>query len=173
MQIIEDSRQHKGKHEGKNAWFAEHAVTVHRSKLAAGDYALPPECAVDTKRDIFELAQDIDQEHARFKSELVLAQKMGTLLVILTENEDGVDDLDGLADWEEPMAHFQMRKAKSKNPRSRRISGERLAKACRTMERRYGCRFEFCAPEEAAGRLLNTLVKEAHRSGRHGYDAER
>lgn len=168
MQIIEDSRNRLGKHKAKNEWFAEHAVTVHRSKLAAGDYALPPEAAVDTKRDIFELAQDIDQEHARFKSELQLAQRMGTKLFILVENVDGVHSLDDLADWEEPERHFQMRKAKSKNPRCRRISGERLAKACRTMQDRYGAVFLFCEPDESAGNILNLLVREAHNAHRHG-----
>lgn len=159
MQLIEDTRQKDGKHDGKLAWLDEHGVTVHRHKLPVGDYALPPKRAVDTKRDIFELAQDIDQEHARFRAELALAQKMGTLLVVLVENADGVGSLDDLAGWEEPEAHFQMRRRKSRNPRARRISGERLAKACRTMERRYGCLFEFCPPEESAGRLLDILVR--------------
>lgn len=143
-----DTRQQAGKHNHMDEWLESHGVLAIRSKLAFGDYALVPPITVDTKKDIYELAGDIDQQHERFRNEQKLAQDAGSKLVILVENEDGVTDLADLAQWEEPAKHFMMRKRRSSNPNTRKISGERLAKACVTMERKYGTSFMFCTPEQ-------------------------
>lgn len=159
--IVEDTRQQSGKHDLKHEGWAADGVSVIRSKLAHGDYALPPTVAVDTKKDIYELASDIDHQHDRFKGELVGAMEAGTKLVVLVENEDGVGSLDDLAGWVESDPHFHMRRRRSGNRKARRISGARLAKACKTMEERYGVRFEFCDPRCAARRVVEILMKEA------------
>lgn len=158
--IIEDSRNKIGHHRLKNEYWEAEEVGVFRCALAVGDYARPPRVSVDTKADIYELAMDIDQEHERFRNEMIRAREMGTLLVILVENGDGVTDLPGLAAWSEPDAHFAARRQKSKGKVKRRVDGSRLAKACATMQSRYGCRFEFCAPEEAGRRVLELLDGE-------------
>lgn len=157
--IAEDSRQKLGKHNLKAEYFEKHGIKVIRSKLAYGDYALMPERAVDTKKDIYELAYDIDSDHQRFKAELVGARDAGCKLYILVENEEGVDSLSTLNEWQEPMYHFEMRKTKSGNPRTRRIEGSRLAKACKTMSERYGATFLFCAPEHA-GYFIERLLEK-------------
>ena len=79
--------------------------------------------------------------------------------MILVENADGVETLDDLRAWREDSKHLAMRKRKSGNPRTRRIEGARLATACATMEKRYGVRFEFCRPEEAAARVVQILLR--------------
>ena len=163
--LIEDTRQQAGKHAAKGLWWAEHGVAVHRSKLAVGDYALPPAVAVDTKKDVYELCADIDQQHERFKREQMLARDMGTRLVVLVENEDGVDGLDALAAWRESTRHLDMRvaalkKAGRSTTRVRRLDGRRFAKACETMAGRYGTVFMFCAPGEAAERICEILGVE-------------
>lgn len=150
--LIEDTRQQKDKHELKHAGFERLGVSLVRSKLAFGDYCKPPESSVDTKADIYELAYDIDRDHARFKRECVGAREAGVRLVVLIENDDGVVDLETLASWAEPPEHF----AKRKNAR-RRIKGDRLAKACATMEQRYGVSFVFCRPDEAAELIMEIL----------------
>ena len=154
--LIEDTRQQKDKHEHKHEWWAREGFTLVRSKLAFGDYCLPPEVAVDTKASIGELAYDIDQEHARFRRELVGARDAGCKLYVLVENVDGIRSLSDLAGWIESQEDFAQRvKAK------RRLVGERLAKACATMEERYGVTFLFCAPEDAA-RIVSELLGVGH-----------
>lgn len=152
--ILEDTRQQAGKHDAKHEWWAERGFTLVRSKLAFGDYCKPPEIVVDTKASIQELALDIDQEHDRFRRELVGARAAGVRLVVLVENDAGVVDLEGLSRWIEPEVEFRKRKFAQ-----RRILGSRLAKACATMEFRYGVEFRFCAPEDAA-RVVNEILEE-------------
>ena len=157
MVIIEDSRQQIGKHNLKNEYFSKSDIKVIRSKLPFGDYALCPHIAVDTKKDIYELAMDIDQDHARFKAECVGARDHQCKLIILVENEDNVIDLFSLSEWSESDGHFQMRKKKSGNARTRKIEGLRLARACKTMSERYDVTFMFCSPQ-ASGRMILELL---------------
>lgn len=158
--LQEDSRQQAGKHDTKHEWWASNGVPIVRCKLPFGDYAWCPDRAVDTKSSIYELAMDIDQQHDRFKRECIGARDAGCSLTVLVENEDGVRRLEDLLGWEESDGHFAMRKRKSGNARARKISGERLAKACRTMEMRYGVGFAFCAPDEAAMAVVAILKGE-------------
>ena len=160
LTIIEDTRQQAGKHEAKREWWGREGVSIVRSKLAFGDYALPPAVSVDTKMSIAELAMDIDQQHERFRAECSGAKEAGCLLVVLVENDDGVRDLAGLAAWNESPAQFAVRKRAV-----RRLEGARLAKACMTMQRRYGVRFEFCAPGDAARRVVEILTEEVEAHG--------
>ena len=150
--LIEDTRQQASKHEAKHEAFERMGVTIVRSKLAHGDYAFPPRVSVDTKQSIAELASDIDQQHERFRAECIGARDAGTQLVILVENAEGVDSIESLAAWSEGERSFRRRKTAK-----RRLSGMRLAKACLTMQRKYGVRFEFCAPDAAAEKLLELL----------------
>lgn len=151
--IIEDTRNKPGKHRAKNEYWANAGVSVTRSKLAVGDYCLPPSVAIDTKESITELAGNIMGDHERFRRECIAARDQGTRLIVLTENLHGVRSIAGLAQWREPVSEFKRRKAAQ-----RRIDGARLAKACRTMEGRYGVEFRFCAPEDA-GRLVLEILK--------------
>lgn len=151
MTIIEDSRQQKGKHDAKTAYFTEAGVELYRSKLAVGDYALPPRISVDTKRSISEIAQNIcgtAKEHQRFKRECIAAKEMGTQLVILIENEDDVVDLTTLKTWVNPRSVIA--------PNC--VQGERLAKAMITMSERYGVLFKFCKPEDSGQRIMEILL---------------
>lgn len=151
--IVEDTRQRVGKHDAKHAWWDERGVEVVRSKLAFGDYSLPPAVAVDTKASIAELAYDIDHDHARFRRELKSARDAGVRLVVLVENGEGVRSLEGLSRWRESAGDFARR-----TRAVRRLEGARLAKACATMAERYGAEFRFCAPEESARAVLEILT---------------
>lgn len=155
--LVIDSRQQKNKHTSKHQYFDDMGVATVRCALPVGDYAVAPAVSCDTKASIYELAQDIDQEHERFRNEQIKAKELGTQLIILVENEDGVTDLDSLVGWREDRRHFKMRKARSGNMYARQIEGERLAKACATMSRKYGTIFDFCRPDEAGERVLRWL----------------
>lgn len=161
--LIEDTRNRVGSHVAKNDYWSGEGVNVFRSKLAVGDYCLPPRVSVDSKASIQELAVDIDQEHDRFRRELIAARDMGTKLVILVENAHGIRCLADLARWMEPENEFRRRKFAQ-----RRINGKRIAKACMTMQDRYGCAFVFCSPEEAGEKVLQILGKEAADGGNPG-----
>lgn len=149
MVILEDTRQQAGKHDLKHAYWHEHGVSIERTKLPVGDYAVwGGSVSVDTKQDVEEIAANIGgKEHARFREECKLAKRLGAVLVVLVENRDGFTCVDDVTAWVNPNPH--------KTARS--IEGPRLAKAMRTMSERYGVRFEFCTPEESGRRVLEIL----------------
>ena len=148
MVIQEDTRQQAGKHDLKHDWFAAHGVELVRSKLPFGDYALVPSVAVDTKKDMEEIAANIcGKEHTRFINECKAAKAAGCTLVILVENTVGIRELSQVHTWINPRAIY------SKNC----VQGSRLQKAMETISERYGVRFLFCQPEESAERILAIL----------------
>ena len=160
LTLTEDTRNKPDKHSIKHHHWAAEGVALIRSKLAFGDYALPPVVSIDTKASIQELASNVFNEHERFRRELVGARDAGCLLVVLTENVHGIASLADLAAWREPAAEFAKRRHAQ-----RRIEGARLAKACATMEMKYGARFEFCAPDESARRIVEILTTEGREHG--------
>lgn len=150
MAIIEDSRQQVGKHEQKHTWWAEQKIPLIRCKIVVGDYCKPPSISVDTKAGLLEIAQNIGGgklEHKRFIGELKLAQELGCKLFVLIENNDGVCSIEDVRSWKNPRLDYY--------PQA--ITGERLAKAMKTIESRYGCTFAFCRPQDAAERIEELL----------------
>ena len=154
MVILEDSRQKAGKHDLKHAYWNEVGVSIERTKLLVGDYAVwGGSVSVDTKQDVEEIAANIGgKEHARFREECKLAQRIGAQLIILVENRDGISSVADVPRWVNP------------NPRktAKSIDGPRLAKAMRTMSERYGVRFMFCTPEDA-GRIVLEILEHGNR----------
>ena len=154
MPLIEDTRQQRGKHGLKAAHFESVGEHVVRCALPVGDYQRPAKVAVDTKKDIIELGMDVKKDHARFARECKRARDLGTLLVILVENEDGVANLHDLEEWVEGDKSFDKR---NRNGKAVRYTGKAIASACKTMHEKYGVRFGFCAPEEAGAKVLRIL----------------
>ena len=152
--LLEDSRQQKGKHELKAAYFEQTGEVVIRNALPVGDYQRPAKVAVDTKKDINELAADLHRDHKRFRNECIRAQELGTQFVILVENEDGVTCLADLAEWVEPESSFKVRNRKGG---AHRRMGSRLAKECETMHERYGVMFGFCHPLDSGAKIIEIL----------------
>ena len=123
----------------------------------------------DTKKDIQELIGDIcGKQHARFRDEAILAQNNGIKLYILVENKDGVKETRDLFKWQNPRMHrynkilYMHRIGKWSNipePKAPPTSGQTLAKACLTMNLKYGVEFEFCTPNEAGKRVIELLEK--------------
>lgn len=147
MVIIEDSRQKTNKHELKHSHFEQMGVELIRCKLAFGDYAHAPKVSVDTKENMAEIAQNIGSDHKRFKNECLAAKNAGCQLIILVENNEGIMCVDDVHKWVNPDVIY----------RPNAITGERLQKAMKTMNERYGVRFEFCRPEESAERIVELL----------------
>jgi ribosome-associated protein len=148
--IIEDTRQKAEKHALKEDYFKANNISVLRSKLPYGDYALAPRVSVDTKQNILEIAQNMcgaAKEKQRFREECVLAQRAGAKLIILIEDGRfrGETDLFG-----------KTIKLSSGNV----IPGEQLARAMMIMGERYGVEFEFCKPEDSGRRIMEILTDE-------------
>lgn len=151
LRIIEDTRQQIGQHDIKAKYFDDVGVMVHRCKLPVGDYALFPTVSVDTKKNMAEIAANIGgKEHGRFREECKLAKAFGCRLIILVENEDGIRSIDDVTRWVNPRLKRDRRS----------ITGERLAKAMRTMSDRYGVQFMFCHPIEA-GAIIERILTNA------------
>ena len=147
MIIIEDTRQMVNAHDLKHLQFAKIGVELSRCALPFGDYALPPTISVDTKKDMGEIAMNLTSEHARFRRECERAQAAGCQLVILIENEDGINVIDDVHLWDNPRLAVS----------EKAITGERLEKVMKTMTHRYGVKFMFCRPLEAATKIMEIL----------------
>ena len=148
--LIEDSRQQAGKHAVKQQYFEGEGVEILRCKLPFGDYAFPAAIAVDTKNSMDEIAGNIGggrEEHQRFKRECIRARDAGCKLVFLIENTCGIRTVDDVHKWKNPRSVYS----------TKCIQGDRLEKAMKTMSERYGCEFQFCAPEESGARILEIL----------------
>ena len=153
MWLIEDTRQQAGKHELKHAQWDEHGDHLLRCALPFGDYAAVPPVSVDTKASMLEIAQNIGgskAEHERFRRELIRAKEAGCHLYVLVENDEGIEDLEGVRRWVNPRL--------IDSPKA--ITGERLCIAMNTMQERYGVTFLFCAPERAAAWIHYLLERE-------------
>ena len=119
------------------------------------------------------------KRHGFFHRGIVRAKNYGVKLYILVDNKDGVADIDSLFRWVNPRRKIYVGTnevtswTKNGNPRYKKVQkypncmmGEQLAKACITMEKKYGCTFLFCRPEEAAPKIIKLL------SGRKEMDEE-
>lgn len=149
MIIVEDTRQQAGKHDKKHEWFEEHDIQIVRSKLPFGDYALVPSIAVDTKKDMDEIAANIcGKQHTRFINECKAAKAAGCSLVILVENNIGISDISQVHSWINPRVIYS----------DKCVQGDRLQKAMETISERYDVKFLFCKPEESAQKITEILT---------------
>lgn len=154
MALVEDTRQQRGKHNRKAEYFEQAGESVVRCALPVGDYQRPAKVAVDTKKDIIELGVDLKADHARFRRECERARELGTQLVILVENTDGVRSLADLDSWVEPDKSYEKR---NRSGKAVRYTGRSIARACQSMHDAYGVMFGFCAPDEAGERVVAIL----------------
>ena len=132
--------------------FDAKGVKHYTSKLFVGDYmALDnPKVIVDRKQNLLEVCNNVCQDHERFRAELKRAADCGIKLIILVEHGDGIASLEDVIFWQNPRL--------AKSPKA--ISGERLYKTMRTIERKYGCKFAFCNKSDTGKRIIELLQGE-------------
>lgn len=110
------------------------------------------------------------KRHGFFHRGLKRAQNSKIKLIVLVENKDGVSDTGSLIKWSNPRSDIWINtseiigKWKNGRPRYRKVQkypsamqGNTLAKACLTMQHKYGVEFLFCRPEEAGAKILELL----------------
>jgi hypothetical protein len=166
--VYEDTRQQTGKHEAKRQWFEEHGIQLVRKKLDAGDYATDhSNILIDTKRNLSEVAMDVGRDHARFVREMERARDAGYRLVVLVEVGYPYRSTDDVARWTNDACrrcdHFKRglcdpnANGRCKKYRSKPMRGTTMARTIRTLEERYGCRFEYVNPRYSARRICELL----------------
>ena len=140
-------------------------------KLKKADLVGDIKIAVDRKNSIDEICGNVcstTKAHERFRDEVILAQKCGCKFYVLIEDEK-VTSLDDLEHWQNPREkkyfYYKALMAQGKKlrmilPKQPPASGKKLAKALRTMEEKYGVKFLFCKPKDAAARIVELLTKE-------------
>lgn len=140
-------------------------------KLKKADLVGDIKIAVDRKNSIDEICGNVcstTSAHERFRDEVILAQKCGCKFYVLIE-DDKVTSLDDLEKWQNPREkkyfYYKALMAQGKKlrmilPKQPPASGKKLAKALRTMEEKYGVKFVFCKPIDAAERIVELLTKE-------------
>ena len=101
-----------------------------------------------------------------FHRGLKRAENGNVRLYVLVENNDGVGTITDLERWDNPRLKMQ-KWVTTPSGKKRKIlkypsamPGETLAKACRTMEERYGVTFLFTTPEESGPKILELLGLE-------------
>jgi len=145
MTIICDTRQHKVKlWKDTREKFESLGCLTLSSKLPFGDYARMDNLtvAVDTKQGFEEVVGNFcSKDRDRVKKEILSAQKHGVELIFLIVDES--------ATCLEDAKHWINLRGK--------VKGETLFKTLDTFRVRYGVRFEFCNPENAAESILNLL----------------
>ena len=85
--IIEDSRQQRGQHDLKSAYFKSAGIKVIRSKVVAGDYVLLNDMSrtVDTKKGLNEIVNNLVHDHERFRREADFCKDNGIEFIVLIE----------------------------------------------------------------------------------------
>lgn len=146
--------------------------TIERrgDKLKKADLVGDIKIAVDRKNSIDEICGNVcstTKAHERFRDEVILAQKCGCKFYVLIE-DDKVTSLDDLEHWQNPREkkYFyykelmaQGKKLRMVLPKQPPASGKKLAKALRTMEEKYGVKFVFCKPKDAARVIVELLTE--------------
>ena len=119
---------------------------------------------VDTKKDLQEIIGNVcGRQHERFRDECILAKNNDIRLIILIENEDGIKSIEDLQTWDNPRLHMQKWITTPSGERKRALKyptatkGASLAKAMRTMQKKYGVEFLFCRPEESGKQIIDLL----------------
>jgi hypothetical protein len=159
-QIVQDTREQKGKHKNIEKYMSENNIEIFRDKLFCGDYSLPIDrkVCIDIKQDVVEIAGNLcSNQHARFRDECIRAMKTGTqLYVLIEENECNGFEItcpEDLVHWESPKFKYGQRKGQPLTF----VKGSVLAKTMRSMETKYGVTFLFCNKEESGKIILQLL----------------
>ena len=147
-----DSREHSGQIERIEQQFDALGVKHFRSKLVCGDYQSLDNArlVIDRKKDLQELCGNVCQQHDRFRSELIRAQKYGIQIVILCEHGNQITCLEDVYFWSNPR--------KRTSPKA--MDGWKLFKVLNTMKEKYGVRFEFCDKRQTGRRIVEILTDE-------------
>lgn len=146
MIIQVDSREKKNEHVLK--FFDDNGIKWVTSKCLVGDYQNleNPMIVVDRKANLQEVAQNLTQDHDRFRRECELAKELGIHLVVLVE-EENINQLRHVPKWYNYRLKF--------SPRA--ITGKQLWKIMATMSDKYGFEWKFSTRANYGRKLVEIL----------------
>jgi len=129
--------------------FDKQGVQHFISKLHVGDYMNfdNPRLIIDRKQNLTELTSNVCQGHRRFTDELRRAQEIGVKVIVLVEHSNQIKSIDDVHKWTNP-------RLKS-SPKA--VTGEKLEKILKTMERKYNTEFLFCDKLHTGTRIIELL----------------
>lgn len=171
MNIQVDSREKAKAIKNILTEFSHQGVDYYVSKLYVGDYMNldNPRLIIDRKQNLTELCSNACQGHERFRKELLRANEAGINMIVLCEHGKGVERLEDVIWWDNPRRHKRIRDpdtGKWTEVETNAITGEKLYKILKTIERKYKCSFQFCSPEETGKKILEILGGIPDDSGR-------
>ena len=148
----------------------EEVIKRRGDKISKIDLVNDIKIAVDRKKNIDEICGNLcssQNEHERFREEVIKAQKAKCRFYILVENDERIRSVQDILKWSNPRLH-KFNKTKYMHSIGRwqnvKLSGKRppcdnlrLMKTMLTMQAKYGCEFVFCAPFEAADKIAELL----------------
>lgn len=157
-----DTRQQRGAHNAKNAWFAAHGVETVEVTLKTGDYAAAgSNVLVDTKKDLQELAGNIGKQHARFRREIDRAAAKGCRLVVLVEEHPEYNERALIDTWVPTVCRMcrkcDPRREQCKAHKFKPIQGVTVRKIMDKLESDHGARFLFCDKRDTARVICDLL----------------
>lgn len=153
-----DTREHQDKNNHILDYLFKNDISYRYVTLNVGDYMLTDskEIAVDRKSGLMELAQNCNQDHERFRNELLRAQANGTRLYILVE-EPFVYSINQVHLYKIPKYKSTTANHKKGEPKAK-WNPETLEKQLKTMQEKYGVTFLFCKQEQTAKIIIKILT---------------
>ena len=164
------------------AEFDKQGVKYYISKLWAGDYMSldNPRLIIDRKQNLSEICANICQQHERFRNELMRAKDNGIKLIILIEHSNRIKRIDDVATWENPRRkkkvkvwiddeicidengeeYWEIGHWETQVIVTKAMTGKTLSEVMRTIEKKYGCEFQFCDKLHAGKRIIEILGGE-------------
>lgn len=147
--VICDTRERPQAIQKILAEFDRQQVKVIRSKLWVGDYQRldNPMLVIDRKQNLSEICNNVVQDHARFKAELLRAKECGIHVIVLIEHSKNIKTLEDVIHWVNPRLKV--------SPLA--VSGERLYKILSAMSKTYDVEFRFCTKDQTGARIIELL----------------
>lgn len=146
MILLCDTRQKKGKHLNIERYCSNNNITMIPQCLNVGDYMLEKgTIAVDTKKDIGELANDLYRDKCAFFKKYKKCLKDGISLCVLVE--EPIRDLNELCSW---------------TSNHTKINGRYLLDLINFVRIGYNVRFYFCSKKDTGKYLIKILKGDAN-----------
>ena len=142
--------------------FDRQGIIHPTSKLWIGDYMNydNPRLVVDRKQNLIEVVSNVTQDHERFRNEMIRARDNGIKIVFLVEHGNGIETLEDVIFWENPRRHKRKKvNGEWVDYETKATTGETLYNILKTMQRKYGVEFQFCAKEETGKRIVEILTE--------------
>ena len=129
--------------------FDRNNIKYFVSKLPVGDYMTlyNARLVIDRKQNLSELCTHVCQQHERFKAELLRANELGIVLIVLCEHGGSIRSMSDVLTWQNPRLKI--------HPYA--MSGKRLHSVLSTISSKYKVQFEFCDKRQTGKRIIELL----------------